>query len=268
MFLQFAIWGAWAPVLVNHLLELKFTGSEIGLVYLTGALGCILSPVIGGQVADRWFPTQIFLSISFLLTGLFLFLTAREATFWPLFACALAAMICFGSTLALSNSMCFHHLPDARKDFPVVRLWGTIGWIAAGLVMSIWMGAEWLTTWFGVKGLPEGHPPRDALYFGAGYAVVCALYCLTLPHTPPMKDAREKFAMTKVLGMLRDPSFAVFTALAFFILFAAAGYYNFAGGFFQQGMGFAVSDVPMVALVGQVMEILTLLILPLAIKNL
>ena len=72
MFLQFAIWGTWAPVLGNHLFALGFTGFEVGLVYLTGALGCILSPVIGGQIADRWFPTQVFLSVSFFLTGAFL----------------------------------------------------------------------------------------------------------------------------------------------------------------------------------------------------
>ncbi len=267
MFLQFASWGAWLPVLANHLVGLKFTGTQIGYVYLTGALGCLLSPVIGGQIADRWFPTQIFLSISFILTGIFLYLTADATSFNAIFACALCAMVCFGPTLALSNAMAFHHLPDARKDFPVVRLWGTIGWIAAGFVMSLWMGAEWLTKWFNVTGLTQ-NPPRHALYFGAGYAVVCGLYCLTLPYTAPKKDARDAFPMKRVLGMLRDPSFAIFTALAFLILFAAAGYYNFSGAFFEHGMKFQVSDVPMVALVGQVTEILILLILPFAIKKL
>lgn len=267
MFLQFAIWGTWAPVLANHLFALGFTGTEVGYVYLTGALGCILSPVIGGQIADRWFPTQVFLSISFFLTGAFLYFVAQATTFWPIFLLALGSMVCFGPTLGLSNSLSFHHMTDARKDYPVVRLWGTLGWIAAGIIVSVWMGAAWLTKWFGVSAL-EKHPPGHALYFGAGFAVLCGAYSLTLPNTPPKKDAGDQFAMGKVLAMLKDPSFAIFSALAFFILFAAAGYYNFQGAFFEKGMHFDVSDVPMVALVGQVMEILTLLILPLSIKKL
>src|SRR5204862_8175760 len=121
MFLQFAIWGAWAPVLVNHLLGLNFTGSEIGYVYLTGALGCILSPLIGGQVADRWFPTQIFLSISFFATAAFLYYVGQAVEFQSIFLLALGSMGCFGPTLALSNSLCFHNMADARRDFPVVR---------------------------------------------------------------------------------------------------------------------------------------------------
>lgn len=266
MFLQFTIWGSWAPVLGNHLGgTLHFSGTQIGMVYLTGALGCLVSPLIGGQIADRWFPTQIFLSISFFASGAFLYFVSKATDFNSIFALALGSMVCFGPTLALSNSLCFHNLPDARRDFPIVRLAGTIGWIFAGIVVSVWLGSGGLLTTLGVTGLTS-HPPSDALLWGAGFAVACGLYSLTLPHTPPKRDAGNAFAMAKVLQMLKDPSFAIFSALAFFILFAAAGYYNFSGLFF--GAMFSVSDVPLVALVGQIMEIATLAILPFAIKNL
>src|SRR5205807_1634341 len=120
------------------------------------------------------------------ISAVFLYLVAQATDFQTIFLLALGSMVFFGPTLALSNSLSFHHLTDARKDYPVVRLWGTLGWIAAGFIVSIYLGAAWLKTWFGIQPIfnwpvdktPFGH----ALYFGAAFSTVCGLYCFTLPN--------------------------------------------------------------------------------------
>lgn len=254
MFLQFAIWGAWVPVLGNHLGSLKFTPEQIGMVYLTGALATMISPLIAGQIADRYFSTQKFVGVSFIVSGVFFFLASRVDTYGEIWWLALAAMLFFSPTLGLANAISFHHLKDARKDFPIVRLFGTIGWIAAGFVLSAWLK-------FG-----EG-TFRDALVLGAIFAIACGVYSFTLPHTPPKAEASEKFAVGKVLKMMKDPSFALFSLVAFLLLVFGTFYYNFAGLYYG-GMGLKLSDdkVPLVLLCGQVMEILTMLVLPFMLR--
>lgn len=256
MFLQFAIWGAWVPVLGNHLGSLKFTPEQIGMVYLTGALATMISPLIAGQVADRYFSTQKFIGISFLVSGVFFYLASRVDTYGEIWWLALAAMLFFSPTLGLANAISFHHLKDARKDFPVVRLFGTVGWIAAGFVLSAWLK-------YG-----EG-TFRDALVLGAIFAVLCGVYSFTLPHTPPKAEASEKFAVGKVLKMMKDPSFALFSLVAFLLLVFGTFYYNFAGLYYGN-MCLKLSDdkVPLVLLCGQVMEILTMLVLPFMLRKL
>lgn len=249
MFLQFAVWGAWVPVLGNHLLELKFTMPQIGMVYGTGALALMISPLIAGQIADRWFATQQFMSVAYLGAAAFFYLAARSTDYDSVWWLSLAAMLFFGPTLGLANALCFHHLKDAQKDFPVVRVFGTVGWIAAGWILSYWM--EW-----------QKRPFGDALYFGAAFSFVNGIYSLTLPHTPPKKNEVDKSAIGKVLAMLLDPSFAVFSVLAFLLLVCATFYFNFAGMFIQTGVGLQPHEVSRVMSIGQIMEIVTMLALP------
>lgn len=255
MFLQFAIWGAWVPVLGNHLGDLKCTPEQVGMVYLTGALATMISPLIAGQIADRWFATQKFIGVSFLISGAFFFWAARVNSYAEIWWLALAAMLFFSPTLGLANAISFHHLKDARKDFPIVRLFGTVGWIAAGFILSGWLK-------YG-----EGSF-RDALVLGGIFAVLCGAYSFTLPRTLPRAESAEKFAVGKVLRMLSDPSFALFTLVAFALLVFGTFYYNFAGLYFGNGLGLTADQVPLVLLCGQVMEILTMLVLPFMLRKL
>ena len=255
MFLQFAIWGAWIPVFGNHLGGLNIPGEKIGYAYLTGPLALMLSPLLAGQIADRWFAVQKYLGYSYLACGGLLIWLANSAEYNQIWWISFAVMLFFGPTLGLSNALCFYHLQDARKDFPIVRLFGTLGWIAACWLLTLWM---YLTQ----------RPIGDSLYLAALFSILNGLYSFTLPHMPPQKSAKEAFALGKVLRMLKDPSFAVFTFLAFLLLVFGTFYYNFSGLYFEKGVGVKSVDVPLVTSAGQALECVTMFLLPWALRTL
>ena len=133
MFFQFAVWGAWSPVLASRLLgPLKMSGKQTGWIYGTIYLGCIISPLIAGQIADRWMATQYFLSAAHLAGGVLLLISARQRRFTPLFAIMFLYALAFAPTLALVNSLMFAHLTDPANQSFGVLLWGTVGWAVAG----------------------------------------------------------------------------------------------------------------------------------------
>jgi predicted MFS family arabinose efflux permease len=182
-------------------------------------------------------------------------MAASANDFNSLWWLALVSMMFFGPTLGLANSLCFTHMKNPQTDFAHVRLFGTIGWIAAGFVVSMWMKAT-------------GRNISDCLNIGGAFAILNGIYSFTLPKTPPRGDSAEKFALGKVLFMLKDPSFAIFIALCGMLLVFATSYYNFAGWFLNAGMGVEQSNVALVMLVGQILEILTMLLLPISLKKL
>ncbi|HYF50005.1 MAG TPA: MFS transporter [Planctomycetota bacterium] len=254
MFLQFAIWGAWVPVMGRHLQNLGFSGEQVGYVMTTGAIATMISPLIGGQIVDRYFASQRYLAFSFIASAVMFVLAAVTTEYERMWWLALMAMIFFAPTLGLANSLSFHHLPDAQRDFPKVRLWGTVGWIAAGLVLWAWLEIT-------KRGI------GDCLFIAAGFAVLNGIYCLTLPHTPPKKEAAEPFAVGKVLAMLKDPSFLVFNLLAFLLMMFATFYY-FQSAMFLPTLGITDQNLTLVLGTGQVLEILTMFALPWALRTL
>jgi nucleoside transporter len=249
MFLQFAIWGVWVPVLGNHLSNLGFSGEQISYVYLTGPLALMICPLIAGQIADRWFATQHFMALSYFVAGALFYAAALTAGYDAMWWVALLAMAFFGPTLGLGNSLCFHHLKNSQRDFPRIRVWGTLGWIVAGWALSYWVEYS-------------KRPIGDCFYFACVLCLVNGLYVLTLPHTPPKREAGNRSAILKVLGMLRDPSFIVFSVLAFLLLVFATAYYNIGGIFIEKGAGFEQHQVGRVLSIGQIMEIGTMIVLP------
>jgi MFS family permease len=145
MFLEYAVWGVWAPILVLHLVKLDaFTGpaafTRVNHIYMTMAIASIIAPFVAGQIADRYFATQRFLALSHLAGGVLLLVVARLTGYGSIFFGMLAYSIIYAPTLALTNSICFHHLPDGEKDFSRIRLWGTIGWVVIAWVFSLWIG--------------------------------------------------------------------------------------------------------------------------------
>ena len=142
MFLEFFVWGAWFVTLGTYLAQsLEASGSQISLAFLTQSLGAIIAPFIIGMIADQFFSAQKILGVLHLLGGGLLILASRMESFGAFFAVALVYMILFMPTLALVNSISFRQMQDPGRQFPAVRVLGTIGWIVAGLLIG-WLGWE------------------------------------------------------------------------------------------------------------------------------
>ena len=142
MFLQYAIWGAWLPFLWSFLADHRgMEGAQIGNMFAAGAVGAIIGPFIAGQVADRWFATEKFLGLSHLAGAALIWQLASVESYTGFLVFSLVYGLVYSPTLALTNSLAFHHLPDRDRDFGKVRLWGTFGWIAVGIGMGHWLAS-------------------------------------------------------------------------------------------------------------------------------
>ena len=143
MFLQYAIWGAWLPLLWPYLAgHVGMGDNQIGTMFAVGAIGAIVAPFIAGQIADRYFNTEKFLAISHILGAVLVFQLATITSFAGFLAFSLAYSLVYSPTLSLTNSLAFHHLPDRDRDFGRVRVWGTVGWIVVGIGIGQWLLAR------------------------------------------------------------------------------------------------------------------------------
>lgn len=210
MFLEFFVWGGWYVAIGGYANKLQFTGSDIGWLISTTALGAIIAPLFVGYVADRYFATERMLSVMHLFGGVCLLLAAQQKAFGPMLALLMLNGLFFMPTLALANSLAFRHIPDPAK-FPRIALLGTIGWIVSNLIVTALGGAE-TNTFFYVSGIG---------------AIVMSIYCLTLPHTPPsgVRTGGGAVFGLDALKLLRDPAFLVFTICAFLIVIPACVFF-------------------------------------------
>lgn len=268
MFLQYAVWGAWLPVAARYLSAplaeggLGFTGGQIGLILgLAGSIGAVLSPFIAGQVADRYFATERFLALMLVLGGIIKWLTALQTDYLPWLWLSIAYSVVYMPTLALSNSMAFAHLDDRERQFPKVRVWGTIGWIAASWIFPMIYLQTGLTFTAMPPFLVGAEVPDatarlvDALKFSALISFGYAAFCFVLPHTPPRKDAAEPLAFAKAFGMFRERSFAVLVAVSLPISVIHQIYFLQTGPFFSS-LGVLDSQIGPAMTIGQFSEIL------------
>jgi MFS family permease len=250
MFLQYAIWGAWAPILFLHLANpLKFTTTESTWVYMTMALASMVAPV-AGQLADRNFSTERYLAFSHLVAGVLIFWLYYIQSFWGVFTILLFHCLLYAPTVALTNSIALQNLPNGEKDFGKVRLWGTIGWIVISWVFSVWLGLAdglieiinpaWKTALVEFRErLPVEYKPGvgQCLLVAGVLSWVLAAFCLLLPHTPPAKEAKNPFAFLGSFKLMRNPSFAVLIVVAFLVSTELQFYYVLTPGFFNEGGG-------------------------------
>jgi nucleoside transporter len=221
MFLQYFVWGSWGVSAGGYMNDtLRFAPGQIGWIYATTAVGAMISPLFVGYFADRFFATEKILAALHLLGGLLLCLAAEQTAFAPLMGIMVAYAVCYMPTLALTNSISFHNIGNPDKEFPRIRVWGTLGWIVAGLVVGILLGGT--QKWF--------------FYLAGGSSLLLGLYCLTLPHTPPRgaEAAQADVIGVGAVGLLREPSFAVFVFASFLICIPLAFYYGFANQFLTE----------------------------------
>jgi nucleoside transporter len=199
MFMQFAVWGAWMPVLAARLMgPLKMTGAQTGWIYATLPLASMISPLIAGPLADKYVDTGYILAFCHLIGTVLLFVAARTTTFKPLFLVMLAYSMLYGATLPLVNSLMFSHLPDPDKQSPGIFIWAPVAWALIGYVLSGWRNLR--------KSENDG---SDCLKLAAGLSVLMVGICLLLPATPP-KATGSGVPIFKALSMLSDPKFAIF----------------------------------------------------------
>ena len=250
MFLQFAVWGAWFVVLGRYLEKgLGFGGAEIGSIYGTMAFGAIFSMMFAGQLADRVMASEYLMAIFHLAGAGLLFVLARMTGFNEFWWVAFAYALVYNPTLAISNSIAFANIKDSAH-FAWVRVFGTVGWILAGLSVDFLL-------------------PRDSdvtnrpLLLAAGLSAALGLFSLALPHTPPTGKAGGGVPFLRAFGLLRDPSFAIFFGVAFAVAIALAFYYGFTGNYLGD-MG--VQRIASVMSLGQASEVGFMLLLPFAIK--
>ena len=199
MFLNYAIWGAWYVTLGTYLTAtLKFSGTEAGAIFGTTALACMISPFFVGLVADRFFAAERVLATLHLAGAALLYLVTRVSSFSAVYAVMLAYCLFFFPTVSLTNSLSLRQLSDATKEFPIIRVFCSLGWIAIGQVIGH-MGVETSATPF---------------LLASGASVAMSLYCLTLPHTPPESRGKAVTART-ILGLdaLGDAAQPVFSYL-------------------------------------------------------
>jgi nucleoside transporter len=204
MFLEFFVWGGWSFAITGYAHKiLHFSGPQIGLIVSTTAFGAIIAPLFVGYVADRLFATERMLAIMHLAAGGCLILAAQQTDFTSIMILLMLNGLFFMPTLALANSLAFRHIPDPAR-FPRVAVLGTLGWIASNLLVAVALGGT-DKNWF--------------FYVSGGGGILMALYCLTLPHTPP-KGAGQAGGDVFGLGalkLLREPSFLVFTLCMFLV---------------------------------------------------
>ncbi len=245
MFMEYAIWGAWSPVLAARLLgPLKMSGKQTGWIYATLPLACIISPLIAGQLADQYINTERLLLIAHLIGGMLLFAAARKNTFNSLFIVMLLYSLCYAATLPLVNALMFHQLAESNLDIgkhsPNIFIWAPIAWALVGYSLTGW---RWK--------FKTGQQGRDCLYLAALLSVIMAASCLFLPNTPPAKSG--EVPIVKAMSMLGEGNFLIFIIISM-VVAGLMQFYFLGTARFMQDMGIPPKNVPASMAIAQAVQ--------------
>jgi nucleoside transporter len=260
MFLEYLIWGSWLPLLALYLADvLGFSGGQIGWIFATQAIACLFGLYFGGQIADRMLSTEKLLAMLHLVGGAAMFALAYQTTFWSFFAVMLVYQLAYMPTMSLTNAIVFHHVADAQKDFGKVRLWGTIGWIAASWPFVFILAG---------KTGAELHAALSSIFTVAGISsIALAAFSLTLPHTPPSKRQTAGSAPMEAIKLLRDPVMLVLFVATLMDALVHQCYFQWTSPFLQQA-GLAENWIMPAMSVGQIAEIASMAALGWALARL
>jgi len=252
MFLQYAIWGAWAPVLSEYLQNtLGFTGVQYSIIYMLLPIATIIAPFIGGQVADRYFASQKFVGILQLAGGAMLVYISTITQFSTMALMMSIYCLLYAPTLALTNSIAFINLKSSEKEFGMIRDWGTIGWIAAGYALLGWRFAAKSVEAVALKG--------DTLLLAGIVSLIMGIQSFTLPHTPPKKEGVKPLAFLEAIKMMKEKNFLVFIIIAFIVATELMFYYILTAPFLtSEKIGVSSTVLPGVMTIAQLAEIFVL----------
>lgn len=284
MFLQYAIWGAWLPLLWPFMANVRgMSGEQIGQIFAVGAIGAIVAPFIAGQIADRYFNTEKFLGLSHLLGGVLVWQLATIESFNGLLLFSLLYSLIYSPTLSLTNSLAFHHLPDRDADFGKVRVWGTVGWIVVGIAIGQWL----LHSHTPAEILLDGEVSNQADIAASQFAGMAdafklsgilgglmGLFCFVLPATPPAGGSGENATFEALGEIKRQPLLTLFL-IAVPVSCIHQFYFVHTAGFlgkFQTGATDSINRIFGVGggglmTIGQMSEILVLGAIPLVAKK-
>ena len=258
MFLQFFIWGCWFVTLGTFLAaNFQASGAQTGLAFSTQSWGAIIAPFIIGLIADRYFNAERILAVLHLAGAVLMYQMFRAQDFVEFYPYVLGYMIAYMPTLALVNSISFRQLADPSRQFSLVRVWGTVGWIAAGLVISF------VFHWDSQAAVASG-ALRNTFLMGAAISLLLAIFSLTLPATPPTAAGPGGFTLRAALGLdalklLRDANFRRFFVASILICIPLAFYYQNASPFLTEiGTANATGKLT----IGQMSEVAFMLLLP------
>lgn len=261
MFLQYAIWGAWAPVLSDYLQNnLGFDGIHTGIIYSLLPLATIIAPFIGGQIADRYLSGEKFIAALQLLGGAVLIWVSTMSDYRLMVGVMLFYCLLYAPTLALTNSVAFINLKNSEKEFGQIRVWGTIGWIAAGLSLTLWRNLS------GGGGIAM---QGDMLLLAGICSLAMGIFAFGLPHTPPQKEGAKPWAFLEALKMMRDKNFLIFIIISFVVATELMFYYILTAPFLTSPqIRVSQANLPMVMAIAQLAEIFVMaLLLPYLIKK-
>jgi nucleoside transporter len=253
MFLQFFVWGAWFVTLGTHLGDIKFSGSEIGYAYLMNNIAAIISPFFVGLIADRFFASQKVMGVLHLAGAVIMYFSSDITSVGPLILGLFLYNLAYMPTLALVNAVSFRQMENPDAQFPKVRVWGTIGWIVAGLVISFVLS----------KFYHEVEKSAVPMKMAAIASLLMGLYSFTLPNTPP-QNVGKRVSFGEVLGakafrLMKEKSFFIFVLCSLLISIPLAFYYNFTNLFLNES---GMEDVAGKMTMGQASEVIFMILMP------
>ena len=253
MFLEFFTWGAWFVTMGTYLMKghIKATEVQTGVAYGTQALGAILAPFIIGLIADRFFSAQKILGFLHIVGAALMYFLSQQTEFSSFYSLVLIYMIIYMPTLALVNAITLKQVSDPKKEFARIRMWGTIGWIVAGLIIGY---LNWEQ---------DASDLKNTFLLSAGLSLFFGVFSFFLPNTPPPK-AGQKVTVREILGLdalklLRDKNYLFFFIASILICIPLAFYYGQANVFLNEtGMTNAAGKMTL----GQIAETVFLFLMP------
>jgi nucleoside transporter len=290
MVLEFFIWGAWYPLIFGYLPSLGFSPSEQTWILSCFPVAAIVGMFFSNQFADRNFAAEKFLSASHLIAGVAMLSLVWTRSFWPFFGAMLVHCLLYVPTISITNSIAFAQMKDAQKEFGIVRMGGTIGWVLAAWPMTFIL-VDWdkvhaaqttgFVSWIGTvlgSGLtgPALQAGTKGTFVVAGVgSLLLAAFSLMLPHTPPkpVTSGADKFAWLESLRLLRAPFILVLWLVTFIDATVHNLYFNWTGTFLGSdaaagGVGIPGNWIMPVMSIGQIAEITTMAILGMTLKRL